>query len=160
MTHRSLIRFALVTPVLALALLSLRAGSAAAADEGAWRQCRAMLDAALRLACYDRLPIGAAAAQVGADAQMPAAGSSSTFGMARSISEPDRVQSRIEGLFSGWSPGTDFKLANGQVWRIDDGTEGIYNLNSPLVSVKRGALGTFRMEIDGAGKAPRVKRVQ
>lgn len=158
--HRSLLAAALV-------LLALTSAVAHAADDGALRNCRSMTGAAARLACYDALPLGspaAAATDTGtAAARTPVAaapGSPATFGLARITGEPDSVQSRIEGIFRGWSPGGDFRLSNGQVWRVDDGSEGFYNLNSPAVTVKRGVMGTFRLEIDGAGKAPRVKRVE
>ncbi|MEO5732572.1 MAG: hypothetical protein ABIN96_18180 [Rubrivivax sp.] len=136
------------------------------------RKCRAMTVAEARLACYDALPIGAA---IGATASTTARAAMSpappapkaavsagadTFGLARIAGEPDEVESRIEGRFTGWGPGTQMRLTNGQVWRIDDASEAFYDMASPRVVVKRAALGGFRLEIDGIGKAPRVKRVQ
>ncbi len=168
MPHASLPRYFLAA---ALAVLAAPSGVAQAADDASLRNCRSISAAAARLACYDSLPLGSSAAvatAAGSGTGIAAAptsvaatsGSPATFGLARITGEPDSVQSRIEGTFIGWSPGTDFRLANGQVWRVDDGSEGFYNLNSPAVTVKRGVMGSFRLEIDGAGKAPRVKRVE
>ena len=74
--------------------------------------------------------------------------------------EIDAVQSRILGLFEGWDPGQVLLLENGQRWRIADGSSATLRLRDPKVTVRRAALGTFRIEFEGSNQTARVKRMQ
>jgi hypothetical protein len=51
-------------------------------------------------------------------------------------------------------------LANGQVWQITDGSEGVYSLVDPLVTIERGSFGSFFLRIEGVGQTPKVRRLQ
>ncbi|MDO9094168.1 MAG: hypothetical protein Q7U99_16205 [Rubrivivax sp.] len=157
--------------------------SAAASDEELLR-CRALADIAARVACYDALPVGqrsapaapapaaatpaaTAAATAAATpspkalaAQPPSAAAVAGFGMERVGSELSEIRSRISGRFEGWTPRARLRLDNGQVWQVVDDSSGFYELPSPLVTVRRAAMGTFMMEIEGARRAPRVRRVE
>jgi hypothetical protein len=64
------------------------------------------------------------------------------------------------GKFEGWDRGTLIKLANGQVWRVEDDSSEIVYLDSPKATLRRGALGSVYIDIEGARGAPRVRRVQ
>jgi hypothetical protein len=172
--------------VKAILLCALACLSAAAkADvppglEAALAPCRAITEAAARLACYDALgrprqalpgerpsatveprpsaqPPGAAAAPAQA-----AAASAADFGLpqVRVPAQPEMIESRILGRFEGWNPGTRLRLANGQVWEVLDSRRSSYDLESPAVRVKRGLLGSFFIEIDGVSATPRVRRLQ
>ena len=70
------------------------------------------------------------------------------------------VDSQIIGLFEGWHSNSRIKLANGQVWQVSDDSSRNLDLNSPKVTIRRGALGTFFLELDGTNYSPRVKRIQ
>ena len=97
-------------------------------------------------------PVAAAPAARSADSQ---------FGLEdRRAAAVQEVSSSIAGLFEGWGPATKFRLDNGQVWQITDGSSASYYLRSPNVKVARAALGSFRLEIEGARQAPRVRRVE
>ncbi len=122
--------------------------SAAAADDAALRACRAMADTAARLACYDALPLAAAL------------GAALTQGFGRERKDDvAEIVSHIPGLFEGWGPRTRFTLANGQVWQVEDGSSGVYALRDPKVTVRRAALSGFELEVEGAKRVPRVRRV-
>jgi len=134
----------LMTPLAALLL-----SSTAFAADNELQRCRAIADATARLGCYDALAASPAAAlalapPVAAKPAAPAA---------------EEVESQIIG-FDGWTPRTKFKLANGQVWQVADDSSGFYALKDPKVKVHRAAFGSFLMEIDGAGRMPRVRRVE
>jgi hypothetical protein len=187
-----------MTPRFFGACLLLAAGSVAAQDEGL-RHCRSLTDAAERLACYDGLPLKAAAAAVPAPqaatpaappkpaaaiavvpvppvtsaatavaamapaptaATAPAAPATSNFGLEAPRDEAAQVSSHIAGRFEGWGPRSRIKLANGQVWQVSDDSSAVYDLLDPRVTVRRAALGSFMMEIDGARRAPRVRRLE
>jgi len=152
-------------PVILLSMLLLATASAHAGDADL-RRCRALADAALRLACYDALPLaplapGApppAAAAAPATAAAPAAAS---FGIARPDDALQEITSHIPGRFEGWSPNARLRLANGQVWQVTDDSRAYVNdVQDPKVTVRRAAMGSFVMEIEGSRRAPRVRRVE
>ena len=148
---------------------------AAAADDAAVQRCRAIKDSAQRLACYDALPLGTPAARApgaaspaagGATAPSPAAGSTPTllqrFGFENRapVDEVPSIETHIPGRFEGWGPKSVINLANGQAWQvIDDSARTAYKEN-PKVTVRRGTLGSFFLDIEGVNPAPRVRRVQ
>ena len=160
-------------PLLLLAC-ALWLQAAAAADDDALRRCRALGDAPARLACYDALPLAAVPAAIGATpavaalgqrAAPPAAPASAaksgeeSFGF-EGRSATQEVSSSIPGIFEGWDRRTRFRLANWQVWQVIDDSSAAYYLRDPKVVVRRAALGSFMMEIEGARQAPRVRRVE
>ncbi|HZI84434.1 MAG TPA: hypothetical protein VFF44_11010 [Casimicrobiaceae bacterium] len=72
----------------------------------------------------------------------------------------EQIDSRIEGRFDGWSPGSMIKLANGQVWQVTDISSRFYDVDSPKVTIARGTLGAFYLNLEGDNHTVRVKRVQ
>lgn len=166
----------LTGPVIAVASLLLPlASSPALADDAGLLRCRAITDASARLACYDALVPSAtttttatpatatspAAAMPGTTAQ-PTVAPQDRFGLesAAQRNEPDAIESSIAGRFLGWNAGADIRLANGQIWQIADGSSAYYSLDNPKVKVRRGLFGVFYLEIDGANRTPKVRRVQ
>jgi hypothetical protein len=163
------------TKLLPSLLLALAMAAPAAAQGTASLQaCRALTDPAARLACYDALPLPAAApapapaataapaAAVPAAPAAAAATAQSNFGLEAKAAQdaPDAVDSTIEGRFEGWGSKTRIKLANGQVWEVSDGSQGVLNLSNPKVRVRRGVFGAFYMDIEGTNRSPKVRRVQ
>ncbi len=169
-------------PIFPLLTLGLAAAGALAAEpfEAALRRCRALPEAAARLGCYDALPLPPVVPPVAAQATVPPAATASAamlpvavapaaavaptpeaaFGLESRRSAVQEVGSTLPGLFEGWERNTRFKLANGQVWQVSDGTSASYYLHDPKVTVRRAALGSFRLEIEGVNQAPRVQRVE
>jgi hypothetical protein len=161
-------------------LLLLLFSSTALADDAGLQRCRAIKDSAARLACYDALPVtsgqGRAASAPGATSASPpaaAAGAASAaqarptekaeqFGLAQKDREValDSIESTIAGSFTGWRPGDQIKLANGQVWQIADDSKGYHDIVNPKVRIRRGALGAYYLEIQGTNRSPRVTRVR
>jgi hypothetical protein len=79
----------------------------------------------------------------------------------RKADEPNFIESTLLGRIDGWSAGTQFRLANGQIWRVaDDSTGSITEVENPKVKITRNALGTMFLEIEGTSQAPRVRRLQ
>jgi hypothetical protein len=149
-------------PLLALSLL-LAAGPALASD-AAILQCRALTDAQARLACYDGIKLGAQPAFAASPVAAPAASAQQNFGMEavkRQEAEPASIESTIEGKFDGWDPGAQIRLANGQVWRVVDGSSAVLpGMKNPKVKVVRNLLGTMFLEIEGTNNSPKVRRVR
>ena len=96
------------------------------------------------------------------------AGSSSSGGDQRGFEskksdKSDRVEftSRLVGTFTGWDGQTTFKLENGMVWKQAD-KDKFYTkaLSSPLVTIKPGAFGTWRLSVEGHSSRCKVKRLQ
>ncbi len=155
----------LPAPAAALLLL-LSQAALAQVPHTEMQRCRALADSTARLACYDALaaqpartpaPPAAAATPAPTATASPAA-HATEFG--RASSGPDSVESVIPGAFDGWAASKRFKLANGQVWQVADGSSAFYNLRDVKVRVKRGSFGSFYLEIDGVNQAPRVRRVE
>lgn len=151
--------------------LLLAAALPALADDGPWLRCRALTEAAARLACYDAVrPAGATATgpvtspSASAAATTPpsvAASAEARFGAEqRPGDELIEIRSVLPGRFEGWGPRQTFRLANGQTWQSSDSSRGYYVLESPQVRIRRGALGSFLLEIEGVNQVIRVRRIQ
>jgi len=157
-----------VSPYLSLSLLFV--SGAVLADDAAILKCRALPDTGARLACYDAIPVStspaAAALRPAAPAApaVPAATPEQRFGMEQTRpveTAPKSIESTIEGRFSGWGPNTRFKLANGQVWRIADGSSGEFAPSTQQkVRIVRNLFGTMFLEIEGSNNSPKVRRVE
>lgn len=153
------------TRLFALALAAAWPAAQAAGDDVLAR-CRGIQESAARLACYDAIPLSPATpgtAPARPAAAPPAAASEvQRFGLpATSRPEPlEAVESRIDGHFEGWYPGTRIRLANGQVWQVTDSSSRFADVDNPKVTVRRGALGSFFLDIDGVNPSPRVRRVE
>jgi hypothetical protein len=155
-----------------LPLFLLFAANAALADDAAILKCRALADQAARLACYDAIPAGAAPAVAASPAPVaaspaaaaaPAATPEQRFGLeqVKPAEAPRSIDSNIDGTLAGWGPNTQFKLANGQVWRVvDDSSATLAPLNNPKVRVVRNFFGTTFLEIEGTNNSPKVRRVR
>ena len=150
-------------------LLALLAASTAVfGDDAGLRRCRLIADSPARLACYDALPLAthpapAAAASRARAASAPRAPvqSEAQFGLAPKPSEElSSIESHIPGLFEGWRPNERIRLANGQVWQVVDESSSRLQRREPKVTVRRGALGAFYLDIEGDNRSPRVRRVQ
>ena len=167
-------------PICLLLSLFFAAAAVPAAETtgNALGRCRMLPEAAARLACYDALPLppvpptppaapqpAAKSAAVAAIAPAPAPAfiavtPESAFGLESRRSAVQDISSTLPGLFEGWDSNTRFTLANGQVWQVSDGTTASHYLRNPKVTVRRAALGSFRLEIEGVNQAPRVQRVE
>jgi hypothetical protein len=139
--------------------------SAALADDAALLRCRAIPDAAARLACYDALPLTASEGRAGQAAakQTNQPLTAEQFGLEEQLapkSEVDAIESQIPGRFEGWQPNTRIRLANGQVWQVTDGSSRIYDVDNPKVEIRRGMLGAFYLNIAGDNRTVRVRRLQ
>ena len=161
-------------PMKSLFLLLLVSG-VAIADDAALLRCRTITDATARLGCYDALvvtgggvgiakaPVGTSSVTQPLSAQQTPTQTASQFGLEEKIaskSEIDAIESTIPGSFEGWRAKSNIRLANGQVWQISDDSSRIHYVDNPTVRIRRGALGSFYLEIQGTNISPRVKRVQ
>ncbi len=150
------------------ALVFLLGGSclgAVAADDAALQRCRDLRDAAVRLTCYDAIPLTSGPATSTTPSAAPAAAPAATFGFeARPAPtappQIESIESAIDGAFDGWMPRGQLKLANGQVWEVTDGSTAAYNLKGPKVKLARGVSGTYFMAIEGVSQTPRVRRIK
>ncbi|WP_396269110.1 hypothetical protein [Ideonella sp.] len=153
--------------------LSLSAGlftsawaNPAAAD---WQRCRQVSEAAARLACYDKLadmavaqpaaPVAAAAPAVPPPVKTP----TERFGLEQKAAQEgaaDTITSVLPGDFEGWDAKTKFTLANGQVWQVTDGSRAYWPAKSPKVTIRRGVLGAFYLQVEGLNTTAKVKRLQ
>jgi hypothetical protein len=133
-----------------LLLALLATTQAALADDAAMLACRKLTDGAARLACYDAIPatVATAAQSFGLEPKKPEAPVQS-------------IQSTIVGNFSGWGPATQFTLANGQVWKVVDGSQtDLAPISNPRVKIERGMFGAMFLEIEGINTSPKVRRVR
>lgn len=105
---------------------------------------------------------GAGAARPGPPTAEAAAAATARFGLehVRAADAASELRSSIPGSFGGWDAKTRWRLANGQVWQVADGSRAYYRLESPKVLIMRGALGSFFMEIEGVSHAVPVRRVE
>ena len=161
-----------------LLLLILASGPVLASDASVL-QCRGVTEASARLACYDAIPVGRAApaapgaaapatAAVATPAAAPAATATASaasvkaaeqsFGLPQKV-DLDYIESSIPGKFEGWGPNQQFTLANGQVWRIADGSSAYYVAKDVKVKIQKKTFTNFMM-IEGVNQSPNVRRVK
>lgn len=84
-------------------------------------------------------------------------------GEAPSISTMARetFQSRLVGEFSGWSGNTEFRLENGMVWKQDESDRlRLQPVDSPMVTIKPGLFGSWRLSVEGHNRSVRVERIE
>nr|WP_314547708.1 hypothetical protein [uncultured Massilia sp.] len=147
-------------PSLPLLLTLLCASGAALADDGALLACRKLGDTAARLACYDAIPADAGAPRAAAAAP---ANPEQSFGLenVRRPEGPKLIESAVVGRLEGWGPNTRFTLANGQVWRVSDGSSGMLDpVTDPKVRITRNVFGTMFIEFPGTNQSAKVQRVR
>ena len=143
-------------------VLSLMTG-AVWADGAAILRCRLEADPALRFACYEAIavPVHTTTAMQ-KSAAAPALRTAEQFGLEQ-IAAPVAVQSissNIAGRFYGWEPNEKILLTNGQVSQISDDSRGALVSTDSKVTVRRGALGAFCLDIEGTNRSPKVRRTQ
>lgn len=84
------------------------------------------------------------------------------FGFGNFGADTARVEARLIGQFNGWRVGTRFPLDNGQVWEATAGEpfRPVRPLDSPSVTIRRMAFGSFLLRVDGSNATVRVRRVE
>lgn len=80
--------------------------------------------------------------------------------VAREREIPDSISSRIAGTFQGWSGATVFRLENGQIWKQAGGGSVFARMESPTVTIERGALGAFFLRVEGLNSRVKVRRLK
>ena len=141
--------------------LPLFFSAAALASETTLEQCRGIADPSARLACYDALPLSAPTA--GAESKAGVPETPAQFGLSREITpsvELSTIESTIPGHFDGWYPRRRIRLANGQVWQVAEETTRLYELDNPKVTIRRGVLGVYYLDLSVDNRSIRVTRVQ
>ena len=170
--------------VLTAAASTAMSGVYAMASDTALQKCRLLAEASARLACYDAIALTPPAAAQSSAAKVttpanvatttptsPSASPSASpvandtaadFGLPNVVraAQLEKIDSTIAGHFERWQNGSRITLANGQVWLVIDDSRGVCNCDNPKVVVSRGSFGTFFLEIEGKGNAPRVRRVK
>ena len=143
----------------AAALLVMASGSTWA-DDAALLRCRELAAPAERFACYESIVVRAPALAPVRPPTAPAPGDVQ-FGLESKAPQLalQSIESSIPGRFTGWVPGDTIVLANGQRWQVSDDSRGVVVVSDPKVKIRRGALGSFYMEIDGTNRSPKVRRL-
>lgn len=142
----------------------------ALADGAAILRCRQVADLAQRMACYEAIvvPVAGSVAPLPAPARpqpqpQPQPSDNGNFGLevkTALLGLPSTMDSTIPGRFLGWGPNDTITLANGQVWQISDDSRGALASTDPKVTIRRGALGAFYLEIAGTNRSPKVRRIR
>ena len=70
------------------------------------------------------------------------------------------IRSRAVGSVSGWEPGTEFKLENGQTWKVLKGSMKLRKpMSAPEILVVPGLMGRWFLQVDEDLPKARVYRV-
>lgn len=140
-------------------------------------RCAEITTDAVRLACFDALARELGATDDGARGAPTPVAEASTTQETSSVPDdvdafgrelindgtalgPDQIESRFIGEFTGWRGNAVFRLENGQVWRQADTDRLIYRADSPIVTIRRGAFGTYRLTVEGLNRSVRVQRIE
>jgi len=74
--------------------------------------------------------------------------------------DAERISTRIQGRVEGWEPGTEFHLANGQVWKVLKGSMKLRKpVDNPEVVLVPGVMGRWFLQVDEDAPKARVYRV-
>lgn len=150
--------------------------------------CAAITDDAKRLACYDQFlknkatsqkqepvaqpekPVNPAKPELPEQAQKPETKSKAAskndkveeFGQERikEVDTLDKITATALGEFADWEKGLQIQLDNGQVWEITDLRPGYYKITNPTVTIEKGFMGSYNMNVKGRNKSYRVIRVE
>lgn len=115
------------------------------------------------LSDYTQERVQPQAAMQPATAASPAA-STAVFGAEmlspKQTHEPARIETRIAGMFNGWTGNTIFPLENGQVWKqASSGYFTDLKLDHPQVIIKKLAFG-YLLTIPGQSETVFVRRIK
>lgn len=108
----------------------------------------------------DATAIATAAAQARATQPGRAGGESAPLSPASYIGLADEpIKSRLVGSVSGWEPGSEFHLANGQVWKVLKGSMKLRKpMEAPEIVVIPGFAGRWFLQVDEDLPKARVYR--
>ena len=108
----------------------------------------------------DATAIATAAAQARATEPGRAGAGSAPLSPASYIGLADEpIKSRLVGSVSGWEPGTEFHLANGQVWKVLKGSMKLRKpMEAPEIVVIPGFAGRWFLQVDEDLPKARVYR--
>lgn len=72
------------------------------------------------------------------------------------------INARVAGTFNGWAGITEITLDNGQVWRVNDPNSRLRTgpVESPRVTLRAGALGSWWMIVEGFNTRAPVERIR
>ncbi len=71
------------------------------------------------------------------------------------------IKSRIPGVVSGWAPGSEFLLENGQRWKVLKGEVSLPKpLENPAITVIPGVAGRWFLQVDESMPSARVYRIE
>lgn len=74
--------------------------------------------------------------------------------------DTERIASRVQGVVSGWEPGTVFKLENGQQWQVLKGSMKLRKpLQDPEIVLVPGVAGRWFLQVDEDMPKARVYRL-
>jgi len=142
-----------------LLLLILLASSPAFASDDAVLTCRNLKDPGQRLACYDGIVLPAKTAAVAPATPAAVKAAEQSFGQSQKA-VVNAIESTIPGKFEGWEANQQFTLANGQVWKIVDGSSAYFVGNNVKVRIEKGTFSAHFMKIEGSSQYPSVRRVK
>lgn len=70
------------------------------------------------------------------------------------------IRSRLKGRLTGWEPGTEFELENGQRWKVLKGSLKLRKpLESPEIEISAGVAGRWFLHFDEDWPGARVYRI-
>ena len=125
-------------------------------------RCSAVESPDARLACFDRAVEPFVATDVTADGPVAAAADEPDFGaeQLRNDEDADDLTTRLAGSFTGWDGDTLFRLENGQLWQQIDSSYLYSRSESPRVTIRRAAFGSYLLQVEGIGRTVRVRRLE
>lgn len=166
--------------VLAVSILGLASAAGAQAPR-ALLDCTSILSDAERLTCYDNAvkafssearaiaerreaqaaKLAAAAAAAGAAQKSDSFGREGTRNFGRpEEGRIDRIDSTLREMLTDSSGKSVFILENDQIWRQADGFRLPNGRPGVAVTVKRGAMGSYRLTLAGSNRTVQVVRMR
>jgi hypothetical protein len=94
-----------------------------------------------------------------ATAEKPRVEDESSHGLFPGLDQ-ETIKSRLKGSVSGWEPGTEFQLENGQTWKVLKGSMKLRKpMEAPEILVVPGFAGRWFLQVDEDLPKARVYRI-
>lgn len=149
------------------------------ADPTDGNDCTRIGDETQRLACYDEFfertavdtaenadtePTNRESSEASSGPQAESAAAAKFGAEQIEMSPVTSIEARLVGDFMGWTGKTVFTLDNGQVWRQTNNYIRDYiprdPIPAPKVTISRGRLGSYNLQVEGVKRIVQVKRTK
>lgn len=129
--------------------------------------CHKQLDPQKRLDCYDKqtgfeIPAKKQSESTQLPTQKAEAPQQEGFGLEHKVREklPDELTFTVKGEFKYWYKGLIINTEDSQKWVIKRARKTYFPAKNPNITIRKGSLGSYLMNVEGLNRTFKVKRLK